>query len=152
MGQFDTYKEDLAFFVEAGLVAIKQGDEDSAKKLFNAIAILDPKNSAYKTGLGLIALHKMDLKAAEKYFQEVVAVEPQNYRTKAFLGFTYVVSVAQNDFSQEDKVQRLKWGMEIANEVLAKAEEPVTKQMAKAILNWEEQMHAKGTAMGGKGG
>lgn len=136
------FSEDLSLFVESGLIAIKQGDEESAKKLFNAIGVIDPQNSAKKMGYGLIALHKMDIKTAQKTFQEIMQVEQTNWRAQAFLAFSYILSVLQ-DATVEEKKNALKKGAELAQEVIEKSDAASTKQLAQSLLDWESELQGK---------
>lgn len=142
MATLQEFREDLPILVESGLIAIKQGDEESAKKLFNAIGVIDPQNMAKKMGYGLIALHKMDLKNAQKSFLEILQVEQTNWRAQAFLAFSYILSVLQ-DGSGEDKIKALQKGAELAREVLDKSDAPSTLQLAQSLLDWEKELQDK---------
>lgn len=135
-------KADLPLLVESGLIAIKQGDEESAKKLFNAVGILDPQNQAKKMGYGLISLHKMDIQNAQKSFNEILTVEHSNYRAQSFLAFSYILSVLQ-DGSNEQKIEALKKGAELAQEVLDKCDVQTTRQLAQSLLDWEKELMGK---------
>lgn len=139
MATLQEFKEDLALFVEGGLIAVKQGDEESAKKLFNAVGVLDPENLARKMGYGLIALHKMDIPAAQKNFTEILQVEQTNWRAQAFLAFSHVLSVLE-DGSSDDKRKALIKGAELAQEVLDKSDAESTRQLAQSLLDWEKEM------------
>lgn len=136
------FREDLPMLVEAGLIAIKQGDEESAKKLFNAIGVIDPQNMAKKMGYGLIALHKMDIKNAKASFLEVLKVEQTNWRAQAFLAFAHILSTVQ-DGSQEEKLKALQTGAELAREVVEKSDAPSTRQLAQSLLDWELELQDK---------
>lgn len=142
MATLQDFKEDLPFLVESGLIAIKQGDEESAKKLFNAVGIIDPQNLAKKMGYGLISLHKMDIRNAQKSFQEILTVEQTNWRAQAFLAFSYILSVLQ-DGSNEEKIEALRKGAELAQEVLDKCEAPTTRQLAQSLIDWEKELMGK---------
>lgn len=133
------FKQDLGLMVEAGLIAIKQGDEESAKKLFNAADILDPGATSATMGHGLIALHKMDIPNAKKYFNQVLKNEKDNYRAKAFLAFSNVLSVLQEGSDQE-KVKALQEGAKLAQEVLDNCKEPSTRELAQSLLDWETEL------------
>jgi Flp pilus assembly protein TadD len=143
MAKLQDFKKDIPLLVESGLIAIKQGDEDSAKKLFTAVGVLDPKNSATKMGFGLIALHKMDLTMAEKNFKEVLKIEKTNYRAQAFLGFSYILSVIREK-DAEKRAQKLKEGMDLVSEVYAKADNESTKKLAESLLEWVKEIQEKG--------
>lgn len=140
----ELFKEDLALLAESGLIAIKQGDEASAKKLFNAVGILDPQNMVKKMGYGLIALHKMDIRTAQKNFNEVLQVEQTNWRAQSFLAFSYLLSVLQEGGNEEKEVA-LKKASELSQEVLAKSDAPSTRQLAQSLLDWEKELMSKGS-------
>lgn len=140
------FAKDLGLLVESGLIAIKQGDEESAKKLFNAVGVVDPKSTMKKMGFALIAIHKMDIKNGIKLFSEIISVEPDNHRAQAFLGFAYVLSTLKDDFSHEEKATNLKKGAEIAAFVLDKSDNPSTRQLAQSVLDWETEMSKKAEA------
>lgn len=139
MATLTEFKEDLGLLVEAGLIAIKQGDEESAKKLFNAADILDPGTTSAKMGHGLIALHKMDIKDARKQFEAIIDKEPENYRAKAFLAFAHILSMLQEG-SNEEKVAGLKKAAELADEVVQNSDQQTTKELAQSLLDWEKEL------------
>ena len=136
----EEFKKDLAIMVEAGLVAIKQGDEDSAQKLFDAAKVLEPASSAPSMGYGLIALHKMDIAGAKNYFLQILKHEEDNYRAKAFLAFTNVLSILQSGARDEQKIEGLREGARLAQEVLDKCREPSTRELAQSLLDWESEL------------
>lgn len=144
MATLQEFREDLPILVESGLIAIKQGDEESAKKLFNAIGIIDPQNMAKKMGYGLISLHKMDIKNAQKSFLEILQVEQTNWRAQAFLALSYILSVLQ-DGSSDEKIKALQKGAELAREVIEKSDAPSTVQLAQSLLDWERELQEKVT-------
>lgn len=143
----EDFKEDLALFVESGLIAIKQGDEESAKKLFNAVGIIDPHNSAKKMGYGLISLHKMDLNHAKTSFGEILNAEPENYRAMAFLAFAHILSTMQ-DSTTDAKLEALRKGAEMAQQVVDKSDSPTTRQLAQSLLDWEKELMDKVASKG----
>lgn len=143
MATLQEFKNDLPLLVEMGLIAIKQGDEESAKKLFNSISVIDPQSTMKKMGYGLIAIHKMDIKNGIKLFDEIIQVEPTNYRAQAFLGFAYLLSTLKEETSKEDKLKGLKKGIELAQDVLNKTESASTKQLAQSLIDWEKELQLK---------
>lgn len=145
MSAFEEFKNSIPLLVEAGLIAIKQGDEDSAKKLFNGVAVIDPNHSAIPLGHALIALHKLDLDNAEKKFLEVLQKDPDNYQAKAFLSFTYVLC-AMEAKDKEKQLNCLKTGTELAEDVLKNCNVETTKQLARSVLEWEMQLVEKAKA------
>lgn len=142
MAKFQEFGEDLPLLVETGLISIKQGDEESAKKLFNAVSVIDPENMAKKMGYGLISLHKMDTKSAQKSFQEVLQIEQENWRAQAFLALSYILSVLQEGSSKE-KQHALEMGAKLAQEVVDKSDAPSIQQLAQSLLDWETQLQQK---------
>lgn len=143
MATLQEFSKDLSLLVEAGLIAIKQGDEDSAKKLFNAVGVIDPKSTMKKMGHGLIAIHKMDIKTGVKLFNEILEVESDNHRAKAFLAFAYVLSTLKDDWTNEEKASNLRKGAELAVYVLDHSDNASTRQLAQSVLDWETELHKK---------
>ncbi len=148
MATLQDFKKDLSLFVEAGLIAIKQGDEESAKKLFNAIGIIDPENTSKEIGYGLIALHKLESRKAQKHFNQVLEKEPDNYRAKAFLGFALVASSMETDIPDDEKEKNLEKGAIIATEILENCDVKDTRQLAQSLLDWETELEQKGKQPG----
>ena len=142
MATLQDFREDLPLLVEGGLIAIKQGDEESAKKMFNAVGIVDPQNMARKMGYGLISLHKMDIKTAQKNFQEILQVEQTNWRAQAFLAFSHILSVLQEG-TAEEKYKALETGAKLAQEVVEKSDAASTRQLAQSLLDWEKELQDK---------
>lgn len=87
----DKFSEDFGLFIELGFIAIKQGDEDAAQKLFSAAQTLRPDHSAPLLGMGQIALNKLELTRAGDYFKTVLAKEPNNAMAKVLLGFCFLL-------------------------------------------------------------
>jgi hypothetical protein len=82
------HKRDFILLLEAGFIAVNQADEPSAKRLFKAAAILNPKSTLPKVGTGYLHLHKLELKQACELFENVLKEEPNNEMAKAFLGLS----------------------------------------------------------------
>lgn len=139
MKKLEEFKVDLPILIESGLIAIKQGDEESAKKLFNAIKVLDEKSTAPTIGFGLIALHKMDTKTACRHFEDVLKVEKTNYRAKGFLAFAHILSTLE-DIEEEKKKEALIKAADLANETLENSDSESIKQLAQSILDWEQEL------------
>jgi hypothetical protein len=134
----EDYSQDVSMLVELGLVAIKQGDEESAKKLFNAVGILDPENLTKKMGFGLIAIHKLDILEAVKHFDEVVKIEPKNARAIGFLAFAHMLGIVNQTF--KNTADQLKKTNELAQLAIELADDESTKQLAQSILDWQAQL------------
>jgi hypothetical protein len=64
MTTLEEFKQDFGILVESGFVAVKQGDEDSATKLFQAAKSLKPDHTAADLGFGYISLSKLELQDA----------------------------------------------------------------------------------------
>lgn len=101
-GNLDKYKKDFVLFVESGFIAVNQGDEDAAIKLFKAAETLDPQNHLARVGLGYMHLCKLELKQSCAIFEEVLTKDPSNEMAKAFLGIA--LSFTPNDVAKGEKV------------------------------------------------
>lgn len=86
------FEDDFFLLVEAGFIAVNQGDEDSSLKLFRASEMLKPEHSLPKVGFGYVHLHKLELKQACGYFQKVLDTQPDNEMAHAFLGLCMALS------------------------------------------------------------
>lgn len=144
MATLEDFKRDLPLFLEVGLIAIKQGDEESAKKIFNALGIIAPEHTGKKMGYGLIAMHKMDVKNAQKNFHEILQVEPDNYRAKAFLAFACMLT-AVKEVNTDEQLNNLKKSAELSLDVVKNCDSPSTKQLAQSILDWQKELQEKAT-------
>lgn len=122
------FKDDFALLIEAGFVAVKQLDETSATRIFNAAQVLSPDHSAPKIGMGYIALNKLEVKQATKIFEEVTAKEPQNWLAKTFLGICFLLT----------KPKRKK-GEAIIKEAMEKSNDPTVKNLGSISLEWAEK-------------
>lgn len=126
------FKEDFALLIEAGFVAVKQLDETSATRIFNAAQVMSPDSTAPQIGLGYIALNKLELKEATKIFEEVIKKEPDNHLAQTFLGICFLLN----------KPKRKK-GEKMIQEAMEKATDPTIKNLGKISLEWAEKDLAK---------
>lgn len=124
----EDFKSDFALFIEAGFIAVKQLDEISAKRIFNAAQLLSPESSAPQIGLGYIALNKLEMKEATQIFETIVKKEPENYLARTFLGICYLLN----------KPKRSK-GEEIIQDAIEKTTDPTVKDLGKIALEWSEK-------------
>lgn len=124
----DDFKSDFALLIEAGFIAVKQLDETSAKRIFEAAQVLNPDSSAPKIGLGYIALNKLEAKEASRIFEEVVEKEPENYLARTFLGICYLLS----------KTKRKK-GEKLIAEANEKTTDPTIHNLCKIASEWGEK-------------
>jgi predicted Zn-dependent protease len=122
------FKADFALMIEAGFVAVKQLDETSSTRIFNAAQLINPTSSAPQIGLGYIALNKLEVKEATRIFEEVTQKEPENYLAQVFLGIAYLLN----------KTKRKK-GEKIIQEAVAKTDDPTIKNLGSLSLEWLEK-------------
>ncbi len=124
----EDFKSDFALLIEAGFVAVKQLDELSATRIFNAAQMISPGNVAPQIGLGYIALNKLEIKQATKIFEEVLEKEPNNHLAQTFLGICFLLN----------KPKRKK-GEKIIQEAMGKTDDPTIKSLGKISLEWAEK-------------
>jgi hypothetical protein len=122
------FKEDFGLLIEAGFIAVKQLDETSATRIFNAAQVISPQSMAPRIGLGYIALNKLELKEASKIFQEVLVKEPDNMLAQVFLGITYLLLKPKRN-----------QGEELIREAMTKATDPTIIHLAELSLEWAEK-------------
>ena len=126
--KFKDFKEDFPLLIEAGFIAVKQLDETSATRIFQAAQVISPHSTAPQLGLGYIALNKLELKEATKIFEEILQKEPENYLAQTFLGICLMLS----------KPKRKK-GEKLVREAMEKATDPTVQSLAKISLEWAER-------------
>jgi tetratricopeptide (TPR) repeat protein len=125
---FSEFKEDFSLLIEAGFLAVKQLDETSAKRIFQAAQVISPQSSAPQLGLGYIALNKLEIKEAVRIFEEIVSKEPENYLAQTFLGICFLLT----------KPKRKK-GEKLINEAMAKTTDPTIRNLGQISLEWMEK-------------
>ncbi len=124
----DEFQQDFALLIEAGFVAVKQLDETSAKRLFQAAQLLKPDSTAPDVGLGFIALNKLEVKDATTIFEGVSIREPDNYLAKAFLGICYLLVKAKRPD-----------GEKLIEEARSKSSDSTVKNLCEVSLQWAEK-------------
>lgn len=120
------YQDDFYLFVQGGHIAIQQQDALSAWNLFQAAAVLNPKNTLPQIGLGYLYLQTQQFKQAAHTFEQVLEKEPSNEMTKAFLGFT---------------TSFLPRGLEKGEKILAESchsENPLIRKLGSAAISFVE--------------
>jgi lipopolysaccharide biosynthesis regulator YciM len=122
------FKEDFSLLIEAGFVAVKQLDETSASRIFNAAQAISPNSTAPQIGMGYIALNKLDIKEASRIFEEVVKKEPENCLAQTFLGICCLLN----------KPKR-KRGEKLIREAMEKTTDPTVKNLGEVSLEWAEK-------------
>lgn len=126
--KLEDYKSDFALLIEAGFVAVKQLDETSATRIFDAAQTMNPNSTAPQIGLGYIALNKLEVKEATRIFEAVTQKEPQNYLAQTFLGMCYLLQKAKR-----------KKGEKLIQEAISKTDDPVIKNLGAVSLEWAEK-------------
>jgi len=86
------FKDDFTLLIEAGFIAVKQLDETSATRIFNAAQVINPESTAPQIGLGYIALNKLEVKEATKIFEDIIKKEPENHLAQTFLGICFLLT------------------------------------------------------------
>lgn len=126
--RLEDFKEDFALLIEAGFVAVKQLDETSATRIFNAAQAMSPYNTAPQIGLGYIALNKLEVKQATRIFEAVTQKEPENWLAQTFLGMCFLLT----------KPKRKK-GEKLIKEAIEKTTDPTIKNLGVLSLEWAEK-------------
>lgn len=119
------FKDDFSLLIEAGFIAVKQLDETSATRIFNAAQAISPDSTAPQIGLGYIALNKLEVKQATKIFETVTEKEPENYLAQTFLGICLLLT----------KPKRKK-GEQLIRAAIAKSNDPTIKNLGDISLEW----------------
>ncbi|MBJ7449245.1 MAG: SctF chaperone SctG [Parachlamydiales bacterium] len=138
--QEDQNTQDFPLFIEGGFIAIKQGDEDAAKKLFSAAQSLRPDNTAPMIGFGHIALNKNEIATASSYFQKVLKLEPENAVAKVLLGFCLLFPKLglkkRKDVKLEPQEmdQMAAGGKKLIEEGIKSTEDPIVLNLGKSTL------------------
>ncbi|QVE49562.1 hypothetical protein SBV42_02185 [Chlamydia crocodili] len=143
MADLELFKADFALLFEAGMLAIKQGDEESAKKLFQSLQILNPDHYGYELGLALIDLHKMEIFAAEERLSALAQKEVDNWSIKSFLSLTHMMIVLHQGSSFEVRRESLENCLKLADQVLENCEIESTRILAQSVLDWHDTLVAK---------
>lgn len=131
--KFLQFAEDFALMIEAGFVAVKQFDEVSATRIFNAAQLLNPTSSAPRIGLAYIAMNKMELKKAIDIFEKILEEEPENYIAQAFLGLCYLLGK-----------EKLKKGEKLIRNAMEKSDDPTVHNLGAVALEWSKKSIAAG--------
>jgi Flp pilus assembly protein TadD len=130
--KIEEFKQDFALLLEAGFIAVKQLDETSATRIFQAAQSLSPLHTAPQVGIGYIALNKMEIKEASAIFEKVLQVEPENHLAEAFLAICYLLT--------KDKIKK---GVKMISEIIQKSNEPTIKNLGVVALQWAKDLEKK---------
>ncbi len=124
----DSFSEDFVLFIEAGFLAIKQADEDSAKKLFGAAKVLRPASVEPDIGLAYIQLNKLEIKEAFEGFCKVLEKDPENPYATSMKGISMMLQKEKRDE-----------GKRIINQLIETAQDDSVKTLGKVALKWCEE-------------
>ncbi len=128
----DLFVEDFSLLIEAGFIAVKQLDEMSATRIFQAAQLLSPTSTAPQIGMGYIALNKLEIKEATRIYEKVTQAEPDNYLAQTFLGICYLLTKG-----------KLKKGESIIEMATKKSTDPTVKNLGAISLEWAKTELAK---------
>jgi tetratricopeptide (TPR) repeat protein len=128
MGKLEQFQSDFALLLEAGFIAVKQLDEISALRLFNAAQAVNPTSTAPQIGLGYIALNKLDLKEAVRLFKKVIDKEPENHLAQTFYGICLLLNK-----------QKREEGEKLIHDIINKSDDPTIKALGEVSLEWAEK-------------
>lgn len=124
----DDFLDDFSLLIEAGFVAVKQLDEVSATRIFNAAQVINPMSTAPQIGLGYIALNKLEIKKATKIFETISQKEPENNLAKVFLGMCFLLTKPKREL-----------GEKIIREAMKKTTDPTILNLGELSLQWAEK-------------
>lgn len=131
MTRANKYKQDFVLFLELGFVAVNQGDEESATRLFQGAQVLDPQSTLPKVGMGYLYLQKLELGKAIKLFEGVLKEEPENEMAKTFYGIC--LSMAPNKENEGEKILKQT----------IKSDDPLIKRLSNDSLEFVEKFVKK---------
>ena len=129
---FTKYTPHFITMAEAGFIAVNQGDEDSATKLFKAAALIAPDELLPEIGFGYIHLCKLELKKSAEIFEGILEKDPTNDTARTFLGLS--LSLNPSDVSK---------GEIFLEEAAKNAKEPLVKNLASSALEFVERFVKK---------
>lgn len=131
MTSWKEYKKDWVLLLEGGFIAVNQGDEDSAVKLFKAAELLSPEHIMPKIGFGYLHLHKLELKQAVHFFEQALKMDPHSDMAKALLGVS--MSLAPNSIEKGEKILHQT----------EKSRDPLIKSLSSSTIDFVERFVKK---------
>lgn len=126
--RLNEFKEDFSLLIEAGFVAVKQLDETSATRIFQAAQSLSPKNTAPQIGIGFIALNKLEIKESTRIFERITQFEPDNHLAQMFLAISFLLTKGKH-----------KKGEKLIQETMGKTTDPTIKSLGAISLEWAQK-------------
>ena len=130
--QLQKYKDHFILMAEAGFIAVNQGDEDAAVKLFKASELLSPEAILPKVGRGYMHLCKLELKQAAQMFEQILENDPRNEMARTFLGLSLSLNPTE-----------VMKGEKILEKAAKECEEPMIKNLALSALDFVEKFVKK---------
>lgn len=121
----EAYAKHFLLLLEAGFVAIKRSDEDSAIKLFTAAEKLQPTNVMPKIGFGYLYLCKLELKKSIDHLEQALKMEPENELAKSILGIAY-------SFTPEGKIK----GEQLLTQISKKSSSSEIQKLSDSALTF----------------
>lgn len=144
-------EKDFPLLIEAGFVAVKQGNQSAAESLFRAAQILKPAHSAPALGFGYIALQATNLDLAQKLFEAVSLKEPDNAMAKTLLGYTYLSYTFLHQASKNNPSLNMKKfsnfeelgikGKQLIEEALGRSDDSAVQLLGKSALELYQKIH-----------
>jgi predicted Zn-dependent protease len=125
------YRTDFASFVEAGFIAVKQCDEQSAIRLFGAAYTLQPAHPAPHLGLGYLYLNMEQLDRAIPLLEDSLKLDPSIALTKALLGGALILAN-----KEQARASQLL-------EEVAREDDPDAKKMAQVWMQVRDKLAEK---------
>lgn len=122
------FKPDFALLIQAGFIAIKQLDETSARRIFQAALVINRESTAPLVGIGYIALSKLEVKEATQIFEAIVNKEPDNHLATMFLGICYLLNKVKRDV-----------GEKLISETMEKTDDETIKNVGRVAMEWSEK-------------
>ncbi len=149
MSAIPMHKEDFGLLIEGGFVAVKQGNRNAARRLFEAAHRLRPEHSAPKLGFGYIALNELNLPLARQTFEAILNEEPNNAMAKVLLGFSFMMDrfmvVAGKRKGaplppQETTNASVAKGHTLIEQALQQSQDPAVHRLGKAAMELAQKV------------
>ena len=132
MSNLHKFQPQFILLAEAGFIAVNQGDEDAALKLFKAAELLEPKNPLPRLGLGYMHFCKLELKQAVSIFDKILEEDPQNEMAQTLKGLSLALNPSE-----------ITKGEKVLEETAKHAQSPEVQNLAKTALEFVERFVKK---------
>ena len=147
----DIIQTDFPLLIEAGFVAVKQGNRTAAESLFRAAQLLKPSHSAPALGFGYIALQSANLELAQKLFEAVSQKEPDNALAKVLLGYTLLTHTFLHQANKNNPSLAIKKtgnleelgsrGKLLIEEALKSSDDSAVQLLGKSAIELYQKIH-----------